>query len=122
MSDNDVEILFVEDNPQDVKIALRVFQTHHLANRIQVVRDGAQALEYLFCSGRYAQRQIGKNPKFILLDLKLPLVDGIEVLRQIRGDPRTHAIPVVVMTASREEKEVVERHQLGVISYIVKPI
>jgi two-component system, response regulator len=119
---NDIEILLVEDNPNDVKLALRAFQKHHLANQVHVVRDGAEALEFIFCTDRYAERQMESVPRVILLDLKLPLVDGIEVLRRIKGDPRTQMIPVVIMTSSKEETDVVESYKLGVNSYIVKPV
>lgn len=122
MISNDVEILLVEDNPNDVKLALHAFQKHHLANQAHVVRDGAEALEFIFCTDRYAQRQIENRPKVILLDLKLPLVDGIEVLRRLKADPRTQMIPVVIMTSSKEEKDVVDTYKLGVNSYIVKPV
>lgn len=122
MVKNDVEILLVEDNPNDVKLALHAFQKHHVANQVHVVRDGAEALEFIFCTDRYAERQIENGPKVILLDLKLPLVDGIEVLRRIKADPRTQMIPVVIMTSSKEEKDVVDTYKLGVNSYIVKPV
>ncbi len=122
MTDRAVEILLVEDNPNDVRLALHAFQQHHLANRVQVARDGAEALEFLFCTGRHADRKIENVPKLVLLDLKLPLVDGIEVLRQVKADPRTQMVPVVVMTTSREERDVVESYRLGVNSYIVKPV
>jgi two-component system response regulator len=118
----DVEILLVEDNLNDVKLALHAFQMQNLANRVLVVRDGAEALEFIFCTGRYADRQMENGPKVILLDLKLPLVDGLEVLRQIKADPRTHMIPIVIMTASNEERDLVESYKLGVNSYIVKPV
>jgi two-component system response regulator len=121
MVDNDVEILLVEDNPNDEILALHAFKRQNIANNIHVVRDGAEALEYIFCTGAYAERRI-ENPKVILLDLKLPLVDGIEVLRQIRSDPRTRLIPVVVLTSSNEERDIVETYELGVNSYIVKPV
>jgi two-component system response regulator len=117
-----VEILLVEDNPNDIKLALHAFKSNNVANQVQVVRDGAEALEFIFATGRFAHRQVETGPKVILLDLKLPLVDGIEVLRQIKTDPRTRAIPVVVMTSSREERDIVETYQLGVNSYIVKPV
>lgn len=122
MTENAVEILLVEDNPNDVKLALHAFKSNNIANKVQVVRDGAEALEFMFCTDRYAHRKIGNGPKVILLDLKLPLVDGLEVLRQIKADLRTQAIPVVVMTSSKEESDVVESYKLGVNSYIVKPI
>jgi two-component system response regulator len=122
MPNSPVEILLVEDNPNDVKLALHAFKTHHLANQVRVVRDGAEALEFIFCEGRYAQRTIENGPKVVLLDLKLPLVDGIEVLRKMKSDERTKIIPVVILTSSREERDIVESYQLGVNSYIVKPV
>jgi two-component system response regulator len=122
MLESIVEILLVEDNPNDVKLALHAFKKHNLVNRVHVVRDGAEALEYVFCTDRYAERRIDQGPKVILLDLKLPLVDGIEVLRQIKADPRTQLIPVVIMTTSKEESDIVESYKLGVSSYIVKPV
>ncbi len=122
MDINGIEILLVEDNPNDVKLAMHAFKTHHIANHVQVVRDGAEALEFIFCTDRYANRKIENGPRMILLDLKLPLVDGIEVLRRTKADPRTRSIPVVVMTSSREDRDIVESYQLGVNSYIVKPV
>jgi two-component system response regulator len=122
MTEDSVEILLVEDNPNDVELTLHAFNKHNLANHIEVVRDGAEALEFIFCTGAYAQRRIENGPKVILLDLKLPKVDGREVLRQIKADPRTRAIPVVVLTSSREERDIVESYQMGVNSYIVKPV
>jgi two-component system, response regulator len=122
MSDHQVEILLVEDNPNDVKLALHAFKTHNLANRVHVVRDGAEALEFIFGTDRYAERNAVAGPKLILLDLKLQLVDGIEVLRQIKADERTCMIPVVVMTSSNEDRDMVESYKLGVNSYIRKPV
>lgn len=122
MAENAVEILLVEDNPSDVKLALHAFKLNNIANAVHVVRDGAEALEFIFCTDRYANRHVEDGPKIVLLDLKLPLVDGIEVLRRIKEDPRTHSLPVVVMTASREERDIVESYKLGVNSYIVKPV
>jgi two-component system response regulator len=122
VSDDPVEILLVEDNPNDVALTLRAFKKNNLANNIQVVRDGAEALEFIFCTGAYADRAIEDVPKVILLDLKLPLVDGMEVLRKIKADARTQKIPVVMLTTSREESDIVESYQLGVNSYIVKPV
>jgi two-component system response regulator len=116
-----VEILLVEDNPNDEILALHAFKRHNLANRIQVVRDGAEALEFVFCTGQYADRQF-ENPRLILLDKKLPLVDGMEVLRQIRAEPRTRLVPVVMLTTSADERDVIESYKLGVNSYIVKPV
>jgi two-component system response regulator len=123
MSQNDrVEILLVEDNPNDLELALHALRRHNLANHIEVVRDGAEALEFIFGTGAYAHRRVEDVPKVILLDLKLPKVDGMEVLERIKSDPRTRSIPVVVLTSSREERDVVESYQLGVNSYIVKPV
>ena len=122
MTEKHVEILLVEDNPNDLALTLRAFQKNNLANHIHIARDGAEALEFIFCTGAYANRNIENGPKVILLDLKLPLVDGLEVLRRIKADPRTQRIPVVVLTSSREERDIVESYQLGVNSYIVKPV
>ena len=121
MLDHGVEILLVEDNPNDEMLALHAFEKQKIVNDVQVVRDGAEALEYIFRSGAYAERAT-ENPKLILLDLKLPKVDGIEVLRRIRSDPRTRFVPVVVLTSSHEERDIVETYKLGVNSYIVKPV
>jgi two-component system response regulator len=121
MTENSVEILLVEDNPNDVMLALHAFKKHNLANSVHVVRDGAEALEFVFCTGAYDQRPFD-NPRVILLDKKLPLVDGMEVLRQIRVDPRTRLIPVVMLTSSAEDRDIIESYQLGVNSYIVKPV
>jgi CheY-like chemotaxis protein len=122
MTENVVEILLAEDNPNDVELTLHTLRRHNLANRIHVVRDGAEALEFLFCTGAYAHRDIAHRPKVVLLDLKLPLVDGLEVLQRIKGDSRTRIIPVVVLTSSREERDIVESYRLGVNSYITKPV
>ena len=119
---NGMEILLVEDNPEDVEITLRAFQKYHLANKIHVVRDGEEALECLFSTGRYAERSLCSNTRLILLDLKLPKVDGIEVLQRCKSDPRTKNIPVVVLTSSREERDLIDSYNLGVNSYVVKPV
>jgi CheY-like chemotaxis protein len=119
---NHVEILLVEDNPQDLALAQRALRKANLTNRIEVARDGAEALDFIFCEGVHTGRQIENNPKVILLDLKLPKVDGLEVLKRLKSDPRTQAIPVVVLTSSKEQSDVVESYQLGVNSYIVKPV
>ena len=122
MTNNAVEILLVEDNPYDVELTLHALDKSHITNHVHVVRDGVEALEFIFCNGAYAERSIQNPPKVILLDLKLPKVDGMEVLRQVKADPRTQMIPVVVLTSSREERDVVESYRLGVNSYIVKPV
>ena len=117
-----VEILLVEDNPEDVELTLRAFQKYHLANKVHVVRDGEEALECLFRTGRYAESNSQEKPRLVLLDLKLPKVDGLEVLQKCKADPRTKHIPVVVLTSSREECDVVQSYNLGVNSYLVKPV
>jgi two-component system response regulator len=122
MEDGPVQILLVEDNPNDVELALHALKKSGIANNIHVARDGAEALDFLFGTGEYAQRGMNNDPKVILLDLKLPKVDGLEVLQKIRSDPRTKTIPVVVLTSSREERDIAESYNLGVNSYIVKPV
>ena len=116
------DILLVEDNPNDVELTLRALKKHNVANRIVVTQDGAEALEYLFATGRYADRSISGLPKMVLLDLKLPLVSGIEVLRQCKADERIRKIPFVVLTSSREEPDIQTCYDLGANSYIVKPV
>jgi len=122
MGREEVEILLVEDNLEDVELTLHALRQQHLANDIQVVRDGEEALDFLFCRGAYGQRAFESPPRVVLLDLKLPKVDGLEVLRQIKSDPRTKAIPVVILTASREEKDMVNGYHIGVNGYIQKPV
>lgn len=117
-----VEILIVEDTPQDLELTLRALRKANLSNRIQVARDGAEAIEFIFAEGAHAGRKVEDGPKVVLLDLKLPKVDGIEVLRRMKADERTRSIPVVVLTSSREQRDVVESYRLGVNSYIVKPV
>ena len=117
-----VEILLVEDNPNDAELALRALKKNNLANNVAVVTDGEEALDFVFARGAFGQRNIENGPKVILLDLKLPKVDGLEVLRAIKGDPRTKSIPVVVLTSSKEERDIVESYKLGANSYIVKPV
>ncbi len=111
----------VEDDPKDVELSLTALEDYHLANEVIVVRDGEEALNYLNCRGEYAARTSG-NPAVILLDLKLPKVDGLEVLRQVKGDDKLKLIPVVVLTSSHEEKDLVTSYRLGVNAYVVKPV
>lgn len=117
-----VEILLVEDNPNDAELALHAFKRYKISNSVHVVRDGAEALDYVFGEGSYVGRSVLDQPKVILLDLKLPKVDGLEVLRRIREDSRTRSIPVVVLTSSREDRDIAECYNLGVNSYITKPV
>ena len=119
---NDLKrILLVEDNPNDVELTLAAFEEHHLANEVVVVRDGADALDYLFRRGDFADRLVG-NPAVVLLDLKLPKVNGLEVLEAVRQDPSMHALPIVVLTSSREEPDLARCYELGVNAYVVKPV
>ena len=123
MNDLDaVDILLVEDNPRDVELTLRALKKRNLANRVFVVEDGAEALNFIFCRGQYAQREVGHPPKVILLDLKLPKVNGLEVLRAIRADEQTRRIPVVMVTSSGEGPDIKAAYELGANSYVVKPV
>lgn len=117
-----IEVLLIENNPNDIELVLRAFKKHNLHNLVHVVRDGAAALDFVFCTGAYKDREMQKTPKVIILDLKLPKVSGKEVLKRIKSDERTRTIPVVVTTSSREARDVVESYRLGVNSYIVKPV
>jgi len=119
---NQTEILLVEDSQDDLDMTLRALRKANMANHIQTARDGAEALEFIFCEGAHAGRKIENIPKLILLDLKLPKIDGMEVLKRIKGDPRTKMIPVVVLTSSKEQNDVIESYGMGVNSYIVKPV
>jgi two-component system response regulator len=123
MTDNEaVEILLVEDNPNDVELALRALKKNKVSNRIQVVRDGEEALDFIFGKDTSSGGPSEQRPKMVLLDLKLPKVDGLEVLRRLKGDPTTRSIPVIILTSSREEQDIVKSYDLGVNSYIVKPV
>ncbi len=122
VSHNEIEILLVEDDADDVELTLRALRKNHLVNRVHVVRDGEEALDFLFCRGLFNSRRFENPPRVVFLDLKLPKVNGLEVLRELKGDKRTRAIPVVVMTSSREQRDVIEGYHLGVNSYIQKPI
>jgi CheY-like chemotaxis protein len=117
-----VEILLVEDHPEELELALRSLRKAKLANHICIARDGEEALEFLFPEGARSERDARKLPRLILLDLKLPKVDGLEVLKRVKSDPRTRMIPVVILTSSKEQRDVVESYRLGVNSYIVKPV
>jgi two-component system, response regulator len=121
-NNNDVEILLVEDNPNDIEMTVRALKQNNLANRIHVVTDGEEALDFIFARGIYHERKVERGPKLILLDLKLPKVDGLEVLKAIRSDARTRIFPVVILTSSNEEIDIVESYHLGVNSYVVKPV
>jgi two-component system, response regulator len=122
MKNIQVDILLVEDNQDDCDLALRVLRRERLVNNVFVVRDGEQALNFLFCSGPYAERRFEDIPKLVLLDLKLPKVDGLEVLRQMKSDPRTRLIPVAVLTSSKEERDLAASHNLGASCYLQKPL
>jgi two-component system, response regulator len=119
---HDIEILLVEDNPQDAELTLRALKKNNLANNVHHVKDGAQALEFVFATGEYSGRRVENPPKVILLDLKLPKVDGLEVLKRLKADERTMMTPVVVLTSSKQDRDMVESYKLGVNSYIVKPV
>lgn len=117
-----IDILLVEDNPDDIELAIHALREEKLANAITVARDGEEALDVIFCRGAHAARGFETPPRLILLDLKLPKVDGLEVLRTVKGDDRTKAIPIVVMTSSSEERDLVESYKLGVNAYVQKPV
>jgi two-component system, response regulator len=116
------EVLLVEDDPRDVRLTLRELRSDSVEHHIEVARDGEEALDFLFCRGAYSDRSPSQPPKVVFLDLKLPKVDGLQVLREMKADPRTRAIPVVALTSSREERDMIESYRLGVNSYIQKPV
>ena len=118
----EVEILLVDDNPSDVELTIHAFRHNKLANRIHVAEDGAEALDFIFCSGAYKDRSFTQPPTVILLDLKLPRVDGLDVLRAIRADERTKAIPVVILTSSAQQRDLIDGYRLGINAYIQKPV
>jgi two-component system response regulator len=122
MNSGKLDILLVEDNQDDMDLALHALKQGRLANNIVVARDGEEALDFLFCRGAFAQRSFEHPPKLVLLDLKLPKVDGMEVLKQVKNDPRTRTIPIVIMTSSKEERDLVAGYNLGANSYIQKPV
>lgn len=117
-----VEILFIEDNPHEAELTIRSLKKNNLANTLKHIDDGAEALDFIFATGVYADREHAPNPRLIILDLKLPKVDGLEILRQIKMNERTKTIPVAILTSSQEERDIIETYKLGVNSYIVKPV
>jgi len=119
---NMIQILLAEDNPNDAELVLRAFKKHNLSNAIQWVKDGAEALDYIYARGAFSERDLNHRPKLVLLDLKMPRVSGLEVLKQLKSDDSTKMIPVVVLTSSAEEQDIVDSYQLGVNSYITKPV
>lgn len=119
---NDKTILLVEDNPDDEELTLRALKKNNILNQVMIVRDGAEALDYLFCQGVYAGRDASVQPAVTLLDLKLPKVEGLEVLKRLRADERTRLLPVVILTSSREEQDLISGYRLGANSYIRKPV
>jgi two-component system response regulator len=119
---DDVDILLVEDNPGDLELTMHALQSSNLANRLHVARDGEEALDFLFCRGPFGDRDIASGPRIVLLDLKLPKLDGLEVLRALRADPRTQHLPVVILTSSEQESDLIESYKLGTNSYLVKPV
>jgi CheY-like chemotaxis protein len=122
MYENEVEILLVEDNPEDAELTLRALRKHNLANKVKVIPDGAEAMDYIFAEGEYTDREMSHRPKVIFLDLKLPKVSGNEILKRIKLDERTKQTPVVVLTSSKEDKDLEECYANGANSYIVKPV
>ena len=122
MGFDEIEVLLIEDNETDAELTIRALKKKNLANNLVWVKDGEEALEFIFATGRYSKREVQDLPKLILLDLRMPKVDGMEVIRKIKSDSRTNKIPVVVLTSSKEDKDIVESYDLGVNSYVSKPV
>jgi two-component system, response regulator len=122
MEHNEIDILLVEDNPDDLELTLHALRREHLANNIFAVRDGEEAVEFLFCTGRFQKRNLEHPPRLVLLDLKLPKLTGLEVLKLVKQDPRTKTVPIVILTSSKEERDLVASYNLGANSYIQKPV
>jgi CheY-like chemotaxis protein len=122
MKSDGPEILLVEDDPQDVELTLRAFRSENVLRRIEVVRDGEEALDYLFCRGAYEGRAMDQPPSFVLMDLKLPKIGGLQVLREVKASPECRSIPVIILTSSGEQRDIAESYRLGVNSYIQKPV
>jgi DNA-binding response OmpR family regulator len=119
---SEIEILIVEDNPNDAEMTLRALKKNNLSNQVLVLSDGEEAIDFIFAKGKFSNREMHARPKMILLDLKLPKVDGLEVLKEIKGNEKTKIIPVIVLTSSKEESDMIKSYHLGVNSYIVKPV
>lgn len=122
MNNDKIDVLLVEDNPHDAEMTIRALAKVKLANKLHHVKDGVAALDFIFARGEYTERQIENKPKIVLLDIKMPRVDGIEVLKQIKANDITKSIPVVIMTSSKEEQDIITSYNLGVNSYVVKPV
>jgi CheY-like chemotaxis protein len=122
MEPNQLEILLIEDNPHEAELTIRSLKKHNLANKLMHIDDGAEALDFIFSKGKYSGNKMPFSPKLVLLDLKLPRVDGLEILRQMKADEATKMIPVVILTSSKEESDIIKSYKLGVNSYIVKPV
>ena len=122
METNVIDILLIEDNPNDAELTLRALKKNNVANKVHLITDGAEALEFFFAKGKYEGRDVTSTPKVVILDLKLPKVDGLEILKRVKADERLKVMPIVVLTSSKEECDVIESYKLGANSYIVKPV